>query len=285
VLSKYEQAALRVGGPLERLATLRKYVTWRRRERYLGAGFSVLGVCSQEDERYLRHLGITAPIHIIPNGFEKPCREPVRRPATPPRIGFIGFLEYFPNKHGLDWFVRECWPRIKRDSPETRLRLVGTGTDGNLKPVGPDIDGLGWVADPTDEIQTWSAMVVPVRVGAGTRVKIAHGFSQKCPIVSTSLGAYGYGALNGHELYVADSREAFSNACIRAIREPEAAAEMAERAWRQFLEQWTWDAVRPRVWAAAEYCLRSDGQSRPRELPYIVQAQPHKKFGAEHVDR
>jgi glycosyltransferase involved in cell wall biosynthesis len=155
--------------------------------------------------------------------------------------------------------VNDCWPRIKYEVPEARLRLIGQDSDGPLKPHGPDIDGLGWVANPSDEIRTWSAMVVPLHVGAGTRIKIAHGFSQKCPIVSTTLGAYGYGAIDGREMYLADSAEAFSKACIQAIREPERAAQMAERAWRQFTERWTWDAIRPRVWAAAEDCLRLNG--------------------------
>jgi glycosyltransferase involved in cell wall biosynthesis len=99
-------------------------------------------------------------------------------------------------------------------------------------------------------------MIVPLKVGAGTRIKIAHGFSQKCPIVSTTLGAYGYAAVDGREMFLADSAEAFSNACIQAIREPERTAQMVERAWLQFLDKWTWDAIRPRVWATAEDCLR-----------------------------
>jgi glycosyltransferase involved in cell wall biosynthesis len=104
-------------------------------------------------------------------------------------------------------------------------------------------------------------MVVPIRMGAGTRVKIVHGFSRKCPIVSTSLGAHGYDVADGRELYLADSPEQFSSACIKAVREPKQAAEMADRAWREFLEKWTWEAVRPRVWAAAEDCLRSSPES------------------------
>ena len=280
VLSRYERAALHTGGgPLENLMTLRRVMSWRRRERLLGTRFNVLAVCSREDKQYLRRLGVDAPIHVIPNGFEKPCQEPARCPATPPRIGFIGLLDYFPNRQGIDWFVKKCWPHIKREVPEARLRLIGAGSDGPLKPSGPDVDGLGWLADPSDEIQTWSVMAVPIHVGAGTRVKIAHGFSQKCPIVSTSLGAHGYGAVNGRELYLADSAEAFSKACIRAIREPEQAAELAEMAWHLFLEKWTWDAVSPRVWAAAEDCLRSDFQSRP-----FVSGTPRNGVPPNQVD-
>jgi glycosyltransferase involved in cell wall biosynthesis len=271
VLSTYERAALKNGnGPLERLLTLRRMVSWRRRERLLGTRFSVLSVCSPEDKQYLRGLGVHAPIHIIPNGFEKPLQKPVRQPATPPRIGFIGLLNYLPNQHGLRWFVESCWPLIKREIPEARLRLVGSGSDGPLKPRGADIDALGWVADPTGEMATWSAMAVPIRIGAGTRVKIAHGFSQKCPIVSTSTGAYGYGAIDGRELYLADSAEAFARACIKTIREPEQAAELAERAWHVFSEKWTWEAVRPKIWAAVEDCLRLERRSSSQLLAHSV---------------
>jgi hypothetical protein len=56
------------------------------------------------------------------------------------------------------------------------------------------------------------------------------GFSQKCPMVSTSLGADGYRVRSGCEMYLADSAEAFADDCIRLIREPEKAGQMAERA-------------------------------------------------------
>jgi glycosyltransferase involved in cell wall biosynthesis len=257
VQSGYALANLEIGrAPLERLISWRGMFSWRRRERLLEDRFSVLAVCSDDDRQYLRRLGLKMPIHIIPNGFERPADDPVRCPATPPRIGFIGLFDYPPNSDGIRWFVEECWPLVKRDVPDACLRLVGLGSDGPLKPVGPDIDGLGWLANPSEEISTWSLMAVPIRVGGGTRVKIAQGFSQKCPIVSTSLGAYGYGARNGNEMYLADSAEAFSAACIKIIREPGTAAQMAERAWGKFLETWTWEATRPLVWAAAEDCLR-----------------------------
>jgi glycosyltransferase involved in cell wall biosynthesis len=261
VPSTFERTALQTQtGMRERVLTLARLFSWRRREKLLGERFTVLAVCSERDSQYLRSLGVKTHTHVIPNGFEKPSIEPVRRPAAPPRIGFIGLFDYFPNREGIQWFVNKCWPRIRRVAPDARLRLVGQGSDGPLTPSGPGLDALGWLANPSDEITTWSAMVVPIRLGAGTRLKIAQGFGQKCPIVSTSLGAYGYGAVDGRELYLADSPEAFADACIRTIRQPEEAARMAERAWDQFLQKWTWDAIRPRIWAAAEDCLQRSGR-------------------------
>lgn len=257
VPSTYEHAILRLRyGPVARLLTQRKIFALQRREKLLGERFTLLAVCSEEDSEYLKRMGVKAPIHVIPNAFERPRVDPVHKPVAPTRIGFIGTFDYFPNTEGIHWFVNECWRRIKAKLPNARLRLVGRGSDSPLAPTGPDVDSLGWLGDPSGEISTWTVMVVPIRVGAGTRIKIAQAFSQKCPVVSTSSGAHGYQLPDRSNMYVADTAAAFADACVRATREPVETAQMADRAWRRFLETWTWDAIRPRVWAAVEDCLR-----------------------------
>jgi glycosyltransferase involved in cell wall biosynthesis len=226
---------------------------WKRREIRLPSHFCGVGVCSEADRVY---LGAYPSIHVIPNGFQKPDALPRRHPALPEKIGFIGTLDYSPNVDGINWFIESVWPRIKGQLPDARLRLVGSGSDQGLMSSGRDVDGLGYVTDPAAEIASWSMMVIPIFVGAGTRVKIAEGFSRKCPIVSTSLGAYGYDVCNGRELLIADTEEAFADACLRVIRHPLEATSMTERAWKTFLEKWTWDSIAPQVWSAAEDCLR-----------------------------
>ena len=237
----------------KRLSARMQMLTWRRRERLLDERFNVLVVCSDGDKHLLR---TSAPVHVIPNGFERPTQAPVRATATPPRIGFIGLFDYFPNFEGICWFLKQCWSLIKQQVPEARLRLVGRGSDGPIRNWGSDIDGLGWIDDASGEIGSWSMMIVPVHIGGGTRVKIAEGFSRKCPIVSTRIGALGYDVGSGQELLLADTTEDFAAACIGLIKDPLSASNMAERAYRAFLEKWTWDAIAPKVWAAAEDCLR-----------------------------
>ena len=262
VPSAFEHSDLQTQrGPIDRLMTLRRLYAWTRRDKLLGERFTVLSVCSEEDKERLKRLGLTVPIHVIPNGFEEPTDTTTRRPATPPRIGFIGQLEYAPNREGVRWFLSQCWPQIKTEVRDARLRLVGPGSDGLVQKPDTDVDVLGYVTDPSEEMQTWALMVVPIRVGGGTRVKIAQAFSQRCPVVSTRLGAYGYDVQDGIEMYLADSPASFSNACVKAIREPKETAQMAERAWGEYLKKWTWKAIHPRIWEAAENCLSLSGQA------------------------
>lgn len=251
-----------------------RLMSWTKRDKVLGERFSVLGVCSEADKEYVRRLGVRAPLHVIPNGFERPMSVPVRELVSPARLGFIGIFDYVPNRQGIEWFVNHCWPLIQREVPDARLRLVGRHSDDELAPKGPGIDGLGWVADPTQEMATWSAMVVPIHTGGGTRGKIAHAFSAKCPVVSTPLGAYGYEVVDGREMFLAQSASDYAAACVRAIRQPEEASAMAERAWQLFLTRWSWEAISPSVWAAAEDCLRRSGWPGHLSLPTNAVADP-----------
>jgi glycosyltransferase involved in cell wall biosynthesis len=251
--STYMRASGKTAPLRQRFNALQQTLVWRRRERLLGERFNVLGVCSEGDRRY---LSLETPVHVIPNGFESSVMEPDRKVTKAGRIGFIGLFDHPPNIEGIRWFVRECWPEIKRQAPDSRLRLIGKFSAGSLNLAGPDIDTLGWVPDSGEEIATWSAMIVPIQFGAGTRVKIAEAFSRKCPVVSTRFGAYGYDVQDGDELFLADRSEHFAAACLSLIREPAKGTAMAERAWQLFANQLTWKSITPRIHAAAEDCLR-----------------------------
>ena len=241
---------------LSRVKAVRQAILWRRRERVLLDRFGILNVCCETDKL---SLGDDARIHTIPNGFEAPTEEPLRLPASPPRIGFIGTLEYPPNVDGLRWFIKQVWPLIKAVRKDVRLRLVGLDTDAGISGEGSDIDGLGFVEDVSTEIAGWATSIVPINVGGGTRIKIAEAFSRKCPVVSTSLGAYGYQLESGRECLLADTPSDIANACLRLLDDRVYGDELAQRAWQRFCTEWSWEAIAPNVIAAVDACLTRIG--------------------------
>jgi glycosyltransferase involved in cell wall biosynthesis len=228
---------------------------WRRREELLKKRFDALCVCSEDDRRY---FGDSPSLHVVHNGFSPPGHASTRSPASPPRLGFIGTFRYGPNRDGVDWFVKMVWPRVKRAIPGSRLRLVGLESDSQFANLGSDIDGLGYLDDPIEEIATWSAMIVPVRIGGGTRIKIAEAFSRRCPVVATSLGAFGYEVSDGRELLIADRPRDFANACIRLMSDPALGRRLTEIAWEAYIKNWTWDANGPAVEKVVQGCLTSN---------------------------
>ena len=244
----HRTAMIQASGLLEKLREYRQVLVWRRREKFLLERFDAICSASEADRDKLRRsLGRSERLYVVPNGFARPKQEPGRRPVTPPRVGFIGTFGHQPNRDGARWFIENVWPDILQTMPHARLRLVGDRSEKETWKTSRNIDALGWVADTESEMATWSLTVVPVFVGGGTRVKTAEAFSRKCPVVSTTLGVYGYDVVNGREVLIADSSEEFASKCLRLLADPSAGVAMAEVAWQRFLKHWTWDSYADRV--------------------------------------
>jgi glycosyltransferase involved in cell wall biosynthesis len=154
------------------------------------------------------------------------------------------------------------WPKIKREFPLAQLRLVGRESRGHLTKLGPDIVGLGWLDDPGAEIASWSAMIVPIKVGSGTRVKVAEGFARGCPIVATTIGAFGYDAEHGKEFLLADGADDFAAACILLLNDPQLGAALSKSAYKRFLERWQWESFETTVGKVVQQCMAREHREK-----------------------
>jgi glycosyltransferase involved in cell wall biosynthesis len=252
--SRFEAAQAAVSSGARRMRALWRAALWRRREKLLDERFDHVVVCSEEDGRHLR---IKARIHVIANTFDDVGVTVIRTTAPVPRFGFIGNCEYEPNSDAVDWFGRRVWPAIERTLPGAELRIIGRGSADFLRARGLPGAGLGYVEDPTAEMATWTAMIVPVRFGGGTRIKISEAFVRRIPVVSTRLGALGYDVMNGRELLLVDEPTEFAHACVRIFKEPSLAARLTAAASELYTRRYSIAAVRQRIVAVAEEVLRN----------------------------
>ena len=212
---------------------------WHRREKRFVERFSVVCVCSEEDRSY---LGSSPRIFALPNGYHPVETVPSLRVRPLKRFGFLGNLEHEPNADGLEWFIGFVWPLLAAELPDIQLRLVGAGTE-RLSEPSRGITGLGWIPDVEDEMGTWSAMIVPVRRGSGTRVKIAEAFARGCPVISTRYGAFGYAVQHEKQLLFANNAQEFAVACARIASDPALRERLSEAAGRYFLRSLSWDSL------------------------------------------
>jgi glycosyltransferase involved in cell wall biosynthesis len=215
-------------------------IRWKTAELNAPKRFSCVVVCSNEDKKC---LGSSQKIQVIPNGFTRPDNTPVWKPSDSSRIGFIGSLDYYPNHDGLVWFRDEVWPLLRKQKPEMRLRIVGSPPTYQNKIEAEGFEYLGFLDDPTEEMQSWSSMIVPVLYGGGTRIKIIDAFSKMCPVVSTPIGAHGNKAVHEESILLATSPDEFARACLDLSNSPEKGQSLARAGWKLFLEQYTWEQI------------------------------------------
>ena len=188
---------------------------WRALEHRIADAVESVVVCSEDDRR---HLG-AGNAAVIPNGYPPPDR-PAGSLATrhPPTMLLVGALTYAPNADAARFLVREVLPRVRERLPGTRVRLVGHH-DERVRDLG-GVEGVslvGRVPDVVAELRLADVIVVPVRFGGGTRVKILEAFAHRIPVVSTTIGCEGLGAIPGRHLLVADEPDAVASACVTAL--------------------------------------------------------------------
>jgi glycosyltransferase involved in cell wall biosynthesis len=251
--SFYRSTLAQASGIFEKLRCHRQIFLWQRHEKTLKERFDAICLCSDPDRK---KFGDSDQIFAVPNGFTIPKKSPIRYPSSPPKIGFVGTFKYQPNRDGVQWFVECVWPLVLEKMPRARLELVGDESKKGNWQIHPHIDALGWVADMESEMATWSFAIVPIFVGGGTRIKIVEAFSRKCPVVSTSLGAYGYDVTDGREILIADTAGEFAAKCLRLLANPAEGQALAENAWQKFLKNWTWDAQTDRMTKVIEKVLK-----------------------------
>jgi polysaccharide biosynthesis protein PslH len=222
---------------------------WRKlRREELGTYRDADGVylCSAADERRLLDQVPGVRTAVIPNAADVEYYQP--RPTDPRPDGrtvvFFGLLSYVPNLDGVIHFVEDIWPRIAKAHPDARLKIVGGRPPPSLLALaGPRVELTGFVPDLRPHLAAAAAVVVPLRLGGGTRLKIVEAMAMGKAIVSTTLGAEGIEAAPGRDLLIEDQPAAFADAVNRLLADPHLAACIGQSARRLAVERYSWSGA------------------------------------------
>ena len=218
---------------------------WRRLHRLAARRARATVVCSELDAA---RSGL-AGVRVLRNGYPEPLR-PVGRTgvASPPVVVFQGTLRYPPNADAARYLVEEVGPALRRSVPDARIRLVGVAPDA-LQDLDdpPSVTLAGQVPEIAAELAWADIVIIPLRYGSGTRVKILEAFAHRIPVVSTTLGAEGLEVSAGRHLLVADDPEGLARACARLLADGELRARIVEQAHGLYLARYRSSVVQEEI--------------------------------------
>jgi glycosyltransferase involved in cell wall biosynthesis len=203
-------------------------------------------LCSAEDEQRLLDQIPEASTAVIPNAADIEYYQP--RPTDPPPDGrtvvYFGLLSTIPNVDGVTHFVQDIWPHVAEAHPEARCKIIGARPPPSLQALtGPRVELTGFVPDLRPHLAAAAAIVVPLRLGGGTRLKIVEAMAMGKAIVSTTLGAEGIEAVSGRDIFIEDEPAAFAGAVNRLLADPSLAARIGESARLAAVERYSWSGA------------------------------------------
>ena len=239
------------GAALESVAA-RLYAAW---EQEWLPQFDLVFAASETDALRMAGRVPDALFDVIPNVVRAPERRSANTVAQRdiPML-MVGNMSYLPNAEGADFFVRQVLPHI-RDRAVDSAAVVIAGSDPAPDVTAlAEVDGVTVAANPPDIEPLYSRarlVVVPIRAGGGTRLKIIEAFAMGVPVVSTRLGAEGLAVEHGTHLLLADEPTEIADACVRLLHDDALCTRLADAAQALQRDQYSLDALRTRMSAAA----------------------------------
>jgi glycosyltransferase involved in cell wall biosynthesis len=224
-----------------------------RLEREVRRDLALTVVCGTDDRTFLEgKLGPSDRIFVLPNGADAGFFDADEWPAHPtahPTALFCGALDYTPNTDGLAWYFEMIHPLVLERCPEFRVILVGKNPTDEVRRYAalPGVDFAGEVPDVRPYYQKAWLQMVPLRIGGGTRLKIAEGLAMANPVVSTTLGAQGLELNHDEHLLLADTPEAFADAMLRYVNDSGLRRGHGAAGRAKILEIYTWGALGRRL--------------------------------------
>jgi len=204
-------------------------------------------VVSERERQKLLARCPEARIEVVPNGVDLGFYSQISRdPSTARNIIFVGSMDYHANIDAAVWLVGSIWPLVRGQSPggAARLQIVGRQPVAEVRALAAaDVEITGTVEDVRPYYAGALTLVVPLRVGGGTRLKILEAMAAGVPVISTALGAEGIDAENDVHIFIRDSEADIFN-CIQALQtDPELGKRVAEAGKRLAYQKYSWKSI------------------------------------------
>lgn len=207
---------------------------------------------SEADRQSLGTLfgGDDSSIAVIPNSIDVDAYGAVIETASGEQpsldLVFAGKMDYRPNVDAVLWFAHEVWPRLRAAEKDLSWAIVGQKPHERLEQLSeqPGITITGWVKAVQPYLFGAKVVVMPFRVGSGTRLKLIEAFAAGKAVVSTTLGVEGYPVVDGRELLIADNADEMAAKITLLLRDEDLRSGLGEEA-RRFARSYDWRRVVP----------------------------------------
>ncbi len=219
-----------------------KSLLMRNWEARHASDFDRVITCSTSDAQWLLRRNARASVSVIDNGVDAASLPILAAPKNEGNLLFVGSMIYPPNEDAMLYFCRSIRPLLLQTVPDAHLWIVGHEPAPRLLKLAADplLHVTGYVEKLTPYYELADLVIVPLRAGSGSRLKILEAMAMGRAVVSTTLGCEGLELEKGTHLAIADDPVEFSRQIITLLHDKEKRCAMAERARRWVEKRYDW---------------------------------------------
>jgi len=253
----WRRHAATAGNPAKKMMYRMEFRKMLRYERAAVCKFQHVIAVSENDRSLMTRWVDGDRVTVVPTGVDlahyrpEPAECEPKSDAYAPLITFVGAMDWEPNVDGVEYFCSEVWPSIKAEVPQARFRIVGRNPDRRVQKWASNstnanndgsIEVTGRVPSIVEHLHQSAVVIVPLRIGGGTRLKIYEAMATAKAVVSTTVGAEGLDVHHGRDIILADDPRSFAQAVIMLLRDPELRRRY-EKAAVETAARYDWPAI------------------------------------------
>jgi len=213
---------------------------WRKADRVVAV--------SDEDAQIMKRTVPGRNVDVVPNGVGEAFEKVVDKTHYNKTILYMGNYKWMQNWEAAQILATEVFPLIKKQVPDARLAITGQFiTDAVKSLAGKDIeivelqdhDQQGVV----DAYKKAGLLVAPIYGPGGTRLKILAAMASMVPVVTTPIGAEGYGAVDGESILVGATPEEMAQKAARVLSDRKLYEKIAQAGAHLVESKFTWGPI------------------------------------------
>lgn len=219
-------------------------------ERYFWKKADQVVAVSSEDADIMKKMIPAIDVKVVPNGVGEAFEKAVSKPHPNQTILYMGNYKWIQNWEAAQILAKDVFPEIRKQIPEARLEITGqfiTQAVRNLQnpPAGIFVKELK-DSDQDGVVEAYKQaglLVAPIYGPGGTRLKILAAMASMVPVVTTPIGAEGYGAIEGKSILVGQTPQEMAKKAIRILKDKKLYADIAKNAKLLVESKFTWTPI------------------------------------------
>jgi len=266
----WRRHALTESHPLKRVMYKIEFQKMLRYEQVMIRKFQHVIAVSENDRELMNQWVDGSRVTVVPTGVDLQQYKPsAARESASPLVVFVGAMDWEPNVDGVEYFCSQIWPKVLAEVPDAQFRIVGRNPDKRVqKWASNTVQVTGRVPSVVDHLRDAAAVIVPLRIGGGTRLKIYEAMATGRAVVSTTIGAEGLDVHHGEDVVLADEPERFAQAVVMLLKDPKERLRF-EGAAAATAARYDWPAIGERF---SDVLARVAGNEMSAALPEAVPA-------------
>ena len=187
-------------------------------------------------------------VDVVPNGVGADFDNLPQKIHYNHIIYYMGDYKWIQNWEAVELLAKKVFPLIKKKITDAKLIIAGKFPTPDVKALAaPDIEVLEFKGDDGQSVVNAclrsGLFVAPMYAPGGTRLKILASMAAMMPVVTTPVGAEGYGAVDEESILIGKSLQDIANQAIRILEDRKLYNKIAKNARKLVDTKFTWGPI------------------------------------------